>query len=164
VSEHPDRVFAYGSNLHLEDLAGWMGRGGFGEPRLGRVLPAVLPDFRLVWNYPSQSRAGGAANVEPCDGEAVYGAVLEVDARTFSAVDVKEGHPERYVRRRLPVCLLAGGETTAWVYEVTPGWRRPHQVWPSRGYLALVLEGARRLGLPEAYLDALAATPTLDGS
>ena len=158
-----ERVFAYGSNLHLEDLAVWMARGGFGAPGLERVLPASLPGYRLVWNYPSQSRQGGAANVEPCEGGEVPGAVLEVNGPTFSALDVKEGHPERYARSEQTVRLRSGGETTAWVYEVTPAWRRPHPVWPSREYLELVIEGARRLGLPETWLRTLTETPTLDG-
>lgn len=154
------RVFAYGSNLHVEELARWMAVNGFAPLALERVLLGSLPDHRLVWDYPSQSRPGGAANVEPCEGEEVPGAVLEVDEPALDALDAKEGYPERYGRAELVVRLADGGETTAWVYRVTRAWRQPHPVWPSELYLATVLEGGRRLGLPDAYLRALAATPT----
>ena len=156
------RVFAYGSNLHLEDLARWMERGGFGPVGVTRALPGAMPGFRLVWDYWSSSRRGGAADVEPCEGEEVLGAVLDVDPPTFEALDEKEACPALYAREERVVRLLEGGEATAWVYRVTPKRRQAPPVWPRREYLALLVEGGRRLGLPEAYLRELAETPTVN--
>ena len=156
-------VFAYGSNLHLQDLASWMVIRGLGEPGISGVAVAELPAHRLAWNHRSAARGAGAANVEPEPGSSVWGALLEVDARTLAAIDLKEGHPHRYNRGDRPSAVLtAAGAALAWVYRVTPAYRRPGPVPPTAEYLSIVLDGARQLGLPDAWLDHLSWVQTLD--
>lgn len=160
----PELVFAYGSNMHLGDLARWMRVKGLGELGAPRVMPAVLPGHRLVWNYYSPPRLGGAANIEPCGHGDLPGVVIEVDARLLEAIDRKEGHPERYCRGDAPrpVRLLADRFVEAWVYVVRPPYRKPHPVPPRRAYLQLMIEGARQHRLPSWHLESLIGTPVAD--
>jgi len=158
-SNHP--VFAYGSNMDLDDLRRWSIERGYGPLEPLRTARADLPGWRLVWNYDSPTRRGGAANVEPAAGVVLAGAVLWVDPALLAAIDHKEGHPERYRRQTAPV-RCAGQTITAWVYVVTAPWRVERHVAPRRSYVATVLRGGRRFGLPEAHLATIAAVPTLD--
>ena len=161
---HP-LVFAYGSNLDLPDLGRWLSGRGLAHLSLASASVASLPDWRLVWNYRSNVRRGGAANVEPAPGAVVWGAALSVDEALLAAFDVKEGHPRRYRRVLAPIALPAegGGEgilRQAWVYVVTSAYRSESVIPPTRAYLEIVLRGGRALGLPADYLARLAATET----
>lgn len=158
------RVFAYGSNMHLVDLARWMRDRRLGDLGSPSVQRALLPKHRLVWNYYSPPRRGGAANIEPCEDGDLPGVVIDVDARLLAAIDRKEGHPERYSRgeRPRPVRLESDVWTEAWVYVVRPPYRKPHPVHPRREYLELMIEGARGHGLPTWHLELLLSTPVAD--
>lgn len=156
------RVFAYGSNMCLPDLARFLREHGHVSSLDVSVHPALLVGHRLVWNYFSPPRNGGAANVEVCEGRDLPGVVLEVDAPLLLSLDLKEGHPHRYARALRPVRLVAGESVDAWVYAVTPPYREPHRVPPRRAYLELLVEGARAHGLPEWHLAELLGTPTAD--
>lgn len=157
---HP--VFAYGSNMELRDLARWLDEKGYGDLRPGAVVPARLSGWRLVWNYDSPTRRGGAANIEEAGDAVLPGALLYVDDGLLAAIDHKEGHPERYRRRRLPV---RGPQRVveAWTYVVTAPWRAERMIPPRRVYLETVLRGARAMALPADHIAAIAATRTLDG-
>lgn len=92
-------VFAYGSNMHREDLSRWLEARGLSGllPRAEEV--AILRGHRLPWSYFSRSRGAGAANVAPAEGEEVWGLAQLVDEDLLFALDEKEGHPERTSRR-----------------------------------------------------------------
>jgi len=159
------RIFAYGSNMNLADLSRWFDQHSEGDPVIRSVVPAVLPDYQLVWNYRSQVRRNGAANIERVRGSLLPGVVLEVDDVTRSGLDRKEGHPHRYSRgnRREVLWTLDGHqEIRAWVYRVRPSFRQQKPVWPSRGYLQLLIDAARAHRLPSAHILALAQTPVAD--
>ncbi len=153
-------VFAYGSNLDLDDLARWLAEKGYPVER-PPVARAVLPGWRLVWNYQSPTRRGGAVNIEPAPEAELPGAVIWAGPGLLRAIDRKEGHPERYRRRRLTV-RLDGGPLDAWTYVVTPPWRSADIRPPRRVYLETILRGARALGLPPAHIAAIAATRALE--
>jgi len=163
LSESWHNVFAYGSNMHLPDMARWMRERGLGEPVIRAAEPAVLREHALVWNYRSKTRGGGAANIAPTEGAAIYGVLLEMDANTFAALDRKEGHPGRYSRGDQPRTLWLSErreEALGWVYEVTPSWRLSGPIWPRPSYLKLMVEAAQHHRLPSAWIDTLAAIPT----
>jgi GNAT superfamily N-acetyltransferase/gamma-glutamylcyclotransferase (GGCT)/AIG2-like uncharacterized protein YtfP len=156
-------VFAYGSNMHLRDLARWMERRELGQPGIARVEQAHLPGHTLVWEYCSPLRGAGAANVAPRGGCEVPGLVLHVDARTFQALDRKEGYPDRYHRGSAPIELRRpdGSRTEGWVYRVLGRWQRAEPIYPQTDYLGLLLEGAREHGLPQWHVERLRRTPTV---
>ncbi len=158
-----DWVFAYGSNMDLDDLRAFLAARGI-NGRIARAEPALLPGFRLAWNYFSRARAGGAANVEPAPDRELPGLALRVDAPALAGIDLKEGHPQRYRRgpKRVAVRLRSGDVERAWLYVVEPAFRQDKTVLPTRAYLALLIGAARRHGFPRWYLDELAVTPTVD--
>lgn len=159
-----DWVFAYGSNMDVDDLYRFLEERGHPGPRVERVELAYLSGWRLVWNYHSRARQGGAANVEPADAGELPGLALQVDAPTLAGIDLKEGHPHRYRRgpKRVPVRLHGGGRERAWLYVVLPEFRRSAFVPPRRAYLDLLIGAAERHAFPAWYLDELRGTHTAD--
>lgn len=157
-------VFAYGSNMATDDLMRRIvGEGGSADG-LVRVERAFLPGHRLVWNYRSNTRGGGAANVEKCAGRELPGVALLVDEAVLSVIDRKEGHPSFYSRGASPirVWLSGGEEIRAWVYVAAKRRCSATPVLPLRAYLQLLIDGARKHGLPPMHIAELEATPTAD--
>lgn len=157
-------VFAYGSNMDLEDLRRWFGERGHDANGIQAAECAVLPGYRLVWNYYSPGRRGGAANIEPQIGHELPGVALKVDAAALGAIDAKEGHPRYYSRgdRKMPIRLRDSGEVEAWVYIALPERCSATPVRPRRNYLGLMIAAAERYHFPDWYLNELGATPTAD--
>ena len=158
-------IFAYGSNMHLGDLARWLDERGLAELAPLEARPARLVDHALDWHYHSMSRDGGAANVVPAPGAEVRGVVIHGCERLLEAIDAKEGHPVRYSRGTQPVpaaCLHTGEVLEAWVYRVQPAYRTDAPVAPRAAYLQLMLEAAGHHGLGEDWQARLAAIATCD--
>lgn len=88
--------FAYGSNLHLEQMAGRCPSSRY----IGR---AVLESYR--W----QINQRGYANIVESPGDKVEGLVYLLNEMDAFALDVDEGVPECYEKIRLEVKLFSGG-------------------------------------------------------
>lgn len=148
--------------MNLPDLALWAASKELPAPVVRCIRVATLHDFELAWNYRSPGRRGGAANVARAPGRSVPGVVLCIDRATLAALDHKEGHPKRYSRGDAPLAveLRTGGRLDAWVYEVTDEWRASGLVPPRADYLNLLIQGARRFGLPQWHIRSLETTPT----
>ncbi len=146
-------VFAYGSNLHMDDLARYAREHGFPPPALTPLHAAWLPNRRLSFGYRSRTRGGGCLDVRPAPGRRAPGFVFRaLDDSTLALIDHKEGHPDWY--RRLPTeATWAEGRVEVLAWEVTPARRIPHLA-PSEHYVGLVREGYRRFGLPLAELES----------
>lgn len=165
-------VFAYGSNMDALDLGAWFERQGLPAPVVRRRGLAALRGYHLAFNYHSQSRRSGAANVEPlasaCQSrgapDGVHGLLLWVDTPTLRGLDSKEGHPGRYQREQLSVHTSAGEERLAWVYRVTQPFRQSLYVAPSKAYMALITGAAQRHDFPAAYLAWLQSLPCSSGA
>ncbi len=154
------RVFAYGSNMNLGDLNRWLQCNNYPTNRVQSIIPARLPGYRLAWNYWSESREGGAANVEKSPNDEVLGGILEIDPTLLRAIDAKEGHPKRYSRLPHPIeCfeLSNSAGQLVWLYQVTPEFRCDEEKLPTPDYLRIVIQGAQALGLPEDYIKELAS-------
>ena len=155
-------TFAYGSNMDLDALRGWLRDRGDDPNGVLDAQAATLPGYRLVWNYRSQKRDAGAANAERAEGDELPGVALQVDSATLKAIDEKEGHPKTYRRDPVSVRLRSRPQVQAWPYMVVPDRRSPDPVWPRRAYLQLLLNGARGFGLPDWHIRALEETRTVD--
>ncbi|MCX6250176.1 MAG: gamma-glutamylcyclotransferase [Bacteroidetes bacterium] len=46
-----------------------------------RFVGAVLPDYNIILNKPSQKNKSGKANIIPKEGKNVYGIVYEIDEK-----------------------------------------------------------------------------------
>lgn len=153
-------VFAFGSNLDPTDFRAWCKRERELNPVMIPRFRAALRGYRLCWNYYSPVRRGGAANICRDDRAVVIGMVFEVDPVTLSALDMKEGHPERYRRVRVSVESIdsPGVIREVWTYQVTAAYRRDLPVMPTQEYLEIVLRGIAVQGLPEWWRDEVIAS------
>ena len=158
-------IFAYGSNMHLADLNRWLQRRGGGVLPQSDLKVGRLPNYRLAWNYYSDARGGGAANVVYAPGEQVWGVLLPSGQTLLELIDQKEGHPMRYSRGDAPLTIHteAGLSTTrAWVYRVTPNYTCHEPCLPTQEYLRLLTDSAVHWGFPADYVARLNRQPTSD--
>ena len=142
------RYFAYGSNMHPEQMA----RRCASARLLGC---AQLPDHRLAFtresvrNYPGS----GVADVVAARGHAVWGALYEVSAADLAALDFKEAAGEAYEKVLVTVVGPHDSADEAITYTVIE--KADPEVAPSARYLEHVIEGARACALPDGYVSFL---------
>jgi Gamma-glutamyl cyclotransferase, AIG2-like len=131
--------FAYGSNLHLGQMAR---RCPDAEP-LGSI---ILPDTQLVFR--------GVADVIRQDGAQCPGGIWRITKRCEAALDRYEGydpdHPERgmYRKELVQVDGLPDGETEIMLYAMNSTGIYP----PSDGYFQTIVQGYKDFGLDRAAL------------
>ena len=141
--------FGYGSNMDGEQMltrTPWARRCGW----------ARLKDWRLEFR--------GVADVAPCEGAEVLGALWQVTPADLARLDRYEGYPHLYDRQIVKV-ETRHGVRNAIVYVMTgrAGRRATTELSPpSRYYLDGIRQGYRQLQLPQKSLDAavLRARPT----
>ena len=121
--------FAYGSNLHMEQMAA---RCRDSAP----VDRATLPGHRLTFRR--------VADIVPAEGHEVSGAVYMVSAQDTKALDRYEGYPHLYTRRMVLVRLGDGRIIEAFVYVMKPSYRFEP---PGYYYLRTIVEGYLHWGL-----------------
>lgn len=142
--------FAYGSNLNDADRRRWCRAQGepdfFGPP----VRAAWLPDHEAVFHSCSNTRQGGALDVQPRVGQLVAGALYEVGAEEERTLARKEGAPHRYERCEVHVLGPDLEVTPAFTFRVSEKHRQPTLVEPTEDYLRVVCEGLRSLGLDDS--------------
>jgi gamma-glutamylcyclotransferase (GGCT)/AIG2-like uncharacterized protein YtfP len=115
---------------------------------------ARLDGYRLELRRRSIRWGGGAADVVPAEGEAVWGALYELPVEALGSLDEKEGEGFAYRRREVEV-LLAGAPRRALAYQVID--KEPREVPCVSEYRELLLAGARERQLPGAYVADLAS-------
>jgi gamma-glutamylcyclotransferase (GGCT)/AIG2-like uncharacterized protein YtfP len=141
--------FAYGANLDLRRFR----RRCPGANVAGR---ARLPGYQLAFTRYDRHEKGGVADIVPEPGAEVWGALYEIDASSFAALDDYEGAPRAYRRALVRVIDDAGVEREAVAYI----GNKTGAFAPSRAYLAQITRGARDHALPEGYVHALEQTRT----
>ena len=151
-------LFAYGSNMNWKDVLRWLIDHGLPSMHPTETRIATLDNYRLVWNYWSVARRGGAANIERAFGQNLPGVLFRVEHAALLAMDRKEG---RTYQRWLHPFHVQGDskEIVAWVYEVKKEFQRETVVPPTPSYLSTVIHGAQCAGLPASRIDALRRTP-----
>ena len=129
----PRRIyFAYGSNLHRAQM----------QERCPGAVPLrrhVLDGWRLVFR--------AWADIVPCPGEQVQGALYEVTPDDEAALDRYEVVPDEYVQRAI---LDADGNELCFFYQMLEAPLCPPEPW----YLEVIRQGYRDWGLDEALLEA----------
>ncbi len=138
--------FAYGSNM------GGVRACGESARFLG---VARLDGHRLAFTRRSVRTGTGVADVVPAPGEAVWGALYELSEALLAALDEKEGVGWAYERRAVRVAVEGRGDADAFLYAVLRP--EPREVAPSADYVASVVDGARRIGAPSGYVEAIQA-------
>ncbi len=149
--------FAYGSNLCVEQMIRRTGPIGEESPCIAR-----LPGYRLVFDMRGDDGQVYANITQPGDG--VIGVLYHCREAALARLDVYE---EGYDRRQVQVTLESGATREAMAY-VANAECTTDEGAPSAEYLKIILRGAKRQGLPEAYIrsieEAAAALPNSRGS
>ena len=110
--------FGYGSNLDYADWTKWCNKMGFEPSGLKEIGPAWIDGYNLTFDYFSETRNGGAANLNRLASgmAATPGALYEIDKETLRALDQKEGHPTYYKRFEQIVYTSDGRSHHAYTY------------------------------------------------
>jgi hypothetical protein len=127
-------------------MAAWSGEHAL-------VGPARLDGFRLEFRRRSVRWRAGAADVVEAPGETVWGALYHLPPAGITRLDEKEFAGTGYQRRLVPVVGPGGRRYEAVVYEVID--KAPAELPPAPEYLALILDAAGELGLPERYVHSV---------
>ena len=143
--------FAYGSNL---DRRTFLGRRRM-QPLATRI--GVLHDFALRFDLPIGPGERGVANVAPCPGDHVWGALYQLTHTDAEQLDRTEG-VDRGFYRRLEIAVVTPDAARLGAFTYRSEFSRPERK-PSRRYLGLLLAGAREHGLPADYVERLRAWP-----
>lgn len=144
--------FGFGSNLDAD-------RMHIHCPSARLVTIARLADHRLAFTIESKNTwRGGVADILASSGDEVWGALWVIAGDESRALDAQEGvfrTPPAYQRYEVTVETPAGDRATCRAYQVAA----PHLEGyaPSPAYKATIVRGARALGLPAPYLEALDA-------
>jgi gamma-glutamylcyclotransferase len=138
--------FAYGSNLCVEQM---VRRTGPLDEKENRAPIARLPGYRLAFNMQGDDGHVYANIMQPGDG--VIGVLYHCGAAALASLDVYE---EGYDRRQVLVTLENGATRQVMAYIARPECTTNAGA-PSAEYLGIILRGARRHGLPEAYVAAI---------
>ena len=146
--------FGYGSNLDNEDWTKWCANKGLDPTGLKEIGPAWIDGFFLDFNYFSNSRGAGAANLTWFGPgmAATPGALFEIDEYTRDALDRKEGHPNYYRRVEKTVHTSDGQSHLAYTYIHES--EESEFYAPSDEYVELIRNGLLRLNLPTTWLDS----------
>ena len=137
------RHFGYGSNLNMEFLRGYC-------PSAELVMKAYLPNHEVQFRFWSERRQGGISTIIEKPGSLVHGVIYEVPENELLDLDVLESVPQGLYRRETFLVLGEDGEWhEADLYRVTEP-KGPFT--PSRGYVELMLAGARAHGLAPEYV------------
>ena len=139
-------VVAYGSNLNDEDWSNFCRRNGFSDNLLQFEGCVRLPDYALTFNHYSNSRGGGAVNIQPDIGHFVEAALFSTSEEGLQALRCKEGHPRVYLETHVIAIKDDGSEVNARTYIVPPNKGQKYER-PTREYYEICKRGYENYGL-----------------
>ena len=138
--------FGYGSNLSIEFVQEKL------IPNAKFVMKGYLPNFEVRFPFWSDEVQGGYSGIMEAPGELVQGALYEVTEQELIALDDLEVYKGLYQRETFLVWGEDGKFHPADLYRVIePKGPFP----PSRGYVEIMLSGARDLGLDPDYIEKI---------
>lgn len=137
MQRKPRLYFAYGSNLHIHQMAARC-------PGAEQVAPATLRNWRLTFRR--------VADIVPHKGQVVHGALWKIDSDHEKALDRYEGFPHLYVKKIVHVEIAEGQYVEAMVYVMKADVR--DEARPGSAYYFTILEGFRHWELPLTALEA----------
>ena len=162
------RIFAFGSNLHQEDLERWFRQHRLPPPRIEQLRPAWCPDHEPVYHLYAAGRAGGVLDIRAADrGQLAPGGLFETDSETLRGLDRKEGTPFVYECRTVTVLTADGEEHEALTYQVHPRRQQARHIAPDGYYRTIVKLGLEELGHDATPMEQAAegqpVTPSVTG-
>jgi gamma-glutamylcyclotransferase len=139
--------FAYGSNMDSERFTERVGAA-----RVGGIGSCLGYDLRF--NKRSADGSGKANIVTMRDGE-IEGVVFELSGAQLARMDKFE---KGYHRER--VSVVVGGSVQGAITYIADSDQIADDLLPTREYLTLILNGAARFGLSDAYHRRLRGMPS----
>lgn len=140
--------FGYGSNLNQGFLREYVPSAEF-------VMKAYLPNFEVQFRFWSKRRQGGISSIIERPGGLVHGVIYECDEKELLELDILESVPQGLYKRETFKVL---GEDLEWhladLYRVA---KPMGPFTPARGYVELMLSGARDHGLDPEYVRVIEA-------
>jgi len=153
--------FAYGSNMDTNDLQKWCIHHGKDFPVNNFTCTAFLEDYKLVFNYFSRGRNGGAANIMESQGDIVYGIIFQINENDRATLRVKEGHPKYYHEISVTVkSLLDQKKIHAITYKVVNKKETETHQKTTIEYMNLILKNAKEYNFPKDYIQYLESIET----
>jgi gamma-glutamylcyclotransferase len=148
--------------MDKKDRDSWCKKKGYKNITFINGTTARIEDYRLDFNYYSSGRNGGAANIMHSTGSSVYGLLVEINDEDLSKIREKEGffgaRNDRNYYDEIEVSVkkidgnLVGGVKT---YKVAPQREEREYNPPSKEYLNLIINSAKKYGFPASYIDFL---------
>jgi gamma-glutamylcyclotransferase (GGCT)/AIG2-like uncharacterized protein YtfP len=130
--------FGYGSNLNIDFLLQYVPSAEF-------VMKAYLPNYEVQFRFWSKKRQGGISSIIEKPGGLVHGVIYECNEGELGELDILESVPQGLYNRETFKVL---GEDRQWhdadLYRVA---KPKGPFTPARGYVELMLSGARVHGL-----------------
>jgi hypothetical protein len=148
------RVFTYGPDALQGKMYDRIGPTEF-------IGGAVLADHRLVFDKPNLKNAQeGLANLQPAEGEQVFGAVFELSARQVELLDgFFGGYEQRTIKVHSGPDLDDSMRVTAWFAR-----RTKKGVSPSGAVLAASRQAMEENGAAAGFIEALDRWVPLPGT
>lgn len=126
---------AYGSNLNIEQMA-------YRCPDAQIVGSGAIPDYALKYRG---SKTGAYATIIPQKGSCVPVVVWKISPDDERALDVYEGFPRFYYKKRMRVCLDGYGKGIYAMAYVMNDKAKPGV--PSNYYISTIMTGYQENGL-----------------
>lgn len=132
--------FAYGSCMDEQDFKRTV-------EEFETLGTATLRDYRLGFSLYTEGRAGGVADVIPCEGEEVQGVLYTFPRKHLVDLDRREGvHTGSYERIELEV-EHQGKKIKVFTYQVVS--KAEKEIAPSQHYFELIMNGLNKFATEE---------------
>lgn len=145
--------FAYGSNMSVRRL----------RERVSSARPlgvGWLPAHRLMFRKKSQDNSG-KCDIVPSDLCTVYGVLFEIESSQERDLDRHEGLNYGYLKRECHVHVDAARCMPTFTYYAAAS-HLDNELKPYTWYLTHVMTGAREASLPEAYINEVSSTKSIE--
>jgi hypothetical protein len=155
------RYFAYGSNMDEDDFEKQCNIKQWSKVNFQNTRPAKLPGYKIQFNYFSKGRGGGAANIMESPEDCVYGLLSEIEDSDLETIRKKEGYSEDCTKCYYnEICVNVQelrGNIVQFVktYKVSKSRETPTNQSPTKEYLDLIINNAKKHGFPPEYIEYL---------
>lgn len=140
--------FGYGSNLNIDFLHNYL-------PSAKRVMRAYLSNYEVQFRFWSKKRQGGISTIIEKPGGLVHGIIYECNEDELINLDIIESVPQGLYKRETFRVLGEDGEWhLADLYRVA---NPKGPFTPAKGYVELMLSGAREHDLDPEYVKVIEA-------
>ena len=140
--------FGYGSNLNIDFLHQYL-------PSAKPVMRAYLPNYEVQFRFWSKKRQGGISTIIEKPGGLVHGVIYECNEDELINLDIIESVPQGLYKRETFRVLGEDGEWhLADLYRVA---NPKGPFTPAKGYVELMLSGAREHDLDPEYVKVIEA-------